>query len=326
MKDILEEIDEDIKDIINTKFIYSNTNLVPSSEDNNLTFERGVEKKGKVLNTCVLFVDIRNSVKLNEKHPTETMGKIYTAFTKAVLKVAEYHQGFTRNIIGDRVMIVFPVDNCFTNAVDCAISIYHISHFIINKHFKDVDFKCGIGIDYGELKVIKVGVQKKGDERVDNKNLVWIGYPANIASRLTDYANKEIEETYFKVVRNPKNPVKFSLLYRPPFGQPKIDSRNVPFYLPTIETVNMTTNEFANNINSIKDGELYMMGGNFIRFSKEKRIYIYSPILMTKNVFNGLKKVIPEDDSIKKKYWKEEQHNIKDVNTKVYGGSVTWKI
>jgi adenylate cyclase len=61
----------------------------------------------------VLFVDIRNSVKLNEKHQTQTMGRIYTAFTKAILKIAYHHNGFVRNIIGDRVMIVFSSGKLF---------------------------------------------------------------------------------------------------------------------------------------------------------------------------------------------------------------------
>ena len=133
------------------------------------------------------------------------MGKVYTAFTKAVLKVARHHNGHIRNIIGDRVMIVFPVKDCFTNAVDCAISINHISKYIINKQFKYVDFKCGIGIDYGDLRIIKVGIQRNGTENAENKGLVWAGYPANIASRLTDSANKVIKETYFEVKRNPLN-------------------------------------------------------------------------------------------------------------------------
>ena len=134
------------------------------------------------------------------------MGRIYTAFTKAVLKVAKYHSGHIRNVIGDRVMVVFPTKDCFTNAVDCAISINHIATYIINQQFFGVDFKCGIGIDYGELRVIKVGVQRQGSEISENKRLVWVGYPANIASRLTDVANKTINKEYFEVIRNPINP------------------------------------------------------------------------------------------------------------------------
>lgn len=198
MKEILSEIEADIIDIKVKKFQYTSTKEVPSRHDRSLTFERGLDKIGKEVDTCVLYVDIRNSVELNRIHHTQTMGRIYTAFSKAMLKIAKYHKGFVRNIIGDRVMIVFPKDNCYTNAVDCAISINHISN-LINKAFTEVDFKCGIGIDYGNLKVIKVGLPRRGAEGFDNKNLVWVGYPANIASRLTDVANKSVDNSQIRV-------------------------------------------------------------------------------------------------------------------------------
>lgn len=327
VKNKIIEIEEDVLDVIETKFSYSDTNFVPNSEDGSLTFERSVEKTGKRIVTCVLFVDIRNSVQLNEKHHTQTMGRIYTSFTKAVIKIANHHNGYVRNIIGDRVMIVFSVENCFTNAVECAISINHISKFIINKNFKDVDFKCGIGIDYGEMKVIKVGLQRKGSERGENKNLVWIGYPANIASRLTDTANKEIEEDIFKVKRNPINPraIRPYMGLSPLFSKPLYDPA-APLYLSTVETVEMTVGEFANTISSIKEGDLYMTGGKFISFSKEKKKNNYPPILMTEKVYNGFKKEKPEDDCIKKNFFKEITHNLKNVNYKIYGGNVNWKL
>ena len=147
VKNIIAEIERDVIDVIKTNFVHNETTVVPNTNDSQLTYESGEEKKGKKIKTCVLFVDIRNSVALTEKHHTQTMGRIYTAFTKAVLKVARHHNGHIRNIIGDRVMVVFPSTNCFTNAVECAISINHIAKYIIKKQFSGVDFKCGIGID-----------------------------------------------------------------------------------------------------------------------------------------------------------------------------------
>src|SRR5690606_7866493 len=217
MKSILNEIEADIVDIRAKNFQHIATKLVPSRHDTVLTFERGADKIGKEIETCVLYVDIRNSVELNRRHQTQTMGRIYTAFSKAMLKIARYHNGYVRNIIGDRVMIVFPQDNCYKNAVDCAISIYHISHYLINKVFAEVDFKCGIGIDYGNLKVIKVGLSRRGSEGFDNKNLVWVGYPANIASRLTDVANKTIDNSRVKVKYYPYNLLRY-IPFLSPFG------------------------------------------------------------------------------------------------------------
>lgn len=327
VKTIIDEIEQDVEDVSKTNFVYNDTSLVPNSEDSGLTYERGTEKKGKKLCSCVLYVDIRNSVALTEKHHSLTMGKIYTAFIKAVLKVARYHDGHTRNIIGDRVMVVFPEDGCFTKAVDCAISINHIAQYVIRKQFPGVDFNCGIGIDYGELSIIKVGIQRNGTERGENKGLVWAGYPANIASRLTDNANKTINENYYQVVRNPINPaaVRPAYLTSNPllaayFGyDPK-----APLYLTTTETVELSPIEFADKISQHSDGSLFMKGGKLLYFAKKTRKISYPPILMTDIVYNGFKKANSTRKCIVNNYWKEQQHNFKNVKSKVYGGDVHW--
>ena len=204
-KDNLQSISDAIKDIISTNFTFDTYCInVPHYDDSGLTFESGETKKGKMIKTCVLFVDIRNSVALNKKYNVEAMGQLYTSFVKSALWCANYHHGLVRNIIGDRVMIVFPPKNCFTNAIECAISINTISSKIIRRYCDD--FKCGIGIDYGEMYVHKTGIIKQGKEASSYKNLIWIGRPANIASRLTDIANKELSETIFRVTRKLKNP------------------------------------------------------------------------------------------------------------------------
>lgn len=321
----LQEIENDVIDVINTDFTYYIATEVPQKNDPQLTFESGVQKKGKVIKTCVLYVDIRNSVDLTEKHHNITMAKIYTAFTKAILKVARHHNGHVRNIIGDRVMIVFPVENCFTNAVDCAISINHIADNIINKQFKGVEFKCGIGIDYGDLRIIKVGIQRNGNENAENKGLVWAGYPANIASRLTDSANKIIKETYYEVIRNPLNYSSvFGGMGLSPFSSPLASSQ--PYYSDNIETVEMSPEKFADNIRSHESGELYMLGGKLISFSKKEKVYNYSPILMTEAVYNGFKNKNLTRKSIVNKYWAEQEYQIKNYKDKLYGGNVIWEI
>lgn len=327
LKNIIAEIDSDVLDVTRTSFEHFDTGVVPRSDDGDLTYERAQAKKGKKIKTCVLYVDIRNSVALTEKHHNQTMGRIYTAFTKAVLKVARHHDGHIRNIIGDRIMIVFPAKNCFTNAVDCAISINHIAQHVINKHFNAVDFKCGIGIDFGDLRVIKVGIQRNGTEHGENKGLVWVGYPANIASRLTDMANKEVEETYYYVLRNPLNP---RALKPPPFsimvGIPTIYDPNAPLYLSSTESVEMTPEEFANSINQLSSGEIFATGGNMIKFEKKTRNLFYSNILMTELVYKGLKEANPERKSIVNNNWIEQPSNIKNVNVKVFGGNIIWDL
>lgn len=327
-KELYEEIQGDVEDVVKTSFIHNSTKIVPNLADEGLTYERGQEKKGKVINTCVLYVDIRNSVTLTKKHNNTTMGRVYTAFTKAVLKTARYHNGHTRNIIGDRVMIVFPNENCFTNAVDCAISINHIVKNIINKKFPDVDFKCGIGVDYGELRVIKVGIQRRGEEHGENKGLVWVGYPANHASRLTDNANKEIRETVFKVKQYPIIP-DFSFLFPaiPPFYTKMSEigsSKPIIKYSTKEETTVLSAEEFAKKVYITRDGKFDIYGGRFVSFSKVENIYNYPGILMTEAVYKGYSEANPTSYDVIHNLWKEQNHNIKNISGKIYGSDIEW--
>lgn len=262
-------------------------------------------------------MDIRGSVELNQKHYKDTMGKIYTAFTKSMLKIAQHHNGFVRNIIGDRVMIVFNEENCFTNAVDCAITINRTAQ-IINDIFTNVDFKCGIGIDYGTMKVIKVGTERKGSENTENKNLVWVGKPANIASRLTDVANKEVERVYIKYEKY--NPLVLTI--EDIFNIPKGLTNSRGGFITNEE---ITTNEeFSKNL-SYNDGVFLYKNGVIKDFQKDK--IIFESILMTEAVFKEFKKENPNRKSIKEEFWTEiPNYNIKNVSSKVYQGDVFWKI
>lgn len=327
-REFITEIETDVTDVINTDFEYVNTFHVPNRSDSGLSFERGVIKKGKILKTCVLYVDVRNSVGLTQTHSPKIMGKIYTAFAKSVIKAAKRHSGHIRNIIGDRVMIIFPTTNCFTNAVDCAITINHIASKVINSKFTGVDFKCGIGIDYGEMKVIKVGVHRRGSEAIENRSLVWTGNPANISSRLTDVANKTIEEDIFRVTRNKINlfrsrfPFDFATL----LGSPPIATRQQPLYSDEIEVVDLTTEEFANSIASVTERSLFMTGGDFIKFEKRKRIKNFPSILMTEDVYNGFRSANPRRISIRENLWKPETDKINNVTQRIYGGNVIWDI
>ena len=103
---------------------------------------------------------------------------------------ARYYGGHVRNIIGDRVMVVFDKDDCFKKAVNTAILMNSVNKHILNRRIKSIDFKCGIGIDYGKMLIAKAGAVRRGSETEFYRSLVWLGNPANVASKLTDIANK----------------------------------------------------------------------------------------------------------------------------------------
>lgn len=305
-KNIIDQVSAEVKDIFATGFEFNPTATVPNVEDTGLTYANGVTKKGKEITTCVLFVDIRNSVALNNESYTATMGRIYTAFTKSVLRAAAYCNGYVRNIIGDRVMVVFPEDNCFQNAVDCAITINHIAQYIINPQLKNHDFSCGIGIDYGRMRCIKVGVEKHGTENADNKNLVWIGSPANMASRLCDNANKE--DQLFEVVHKKLVPV-----FKNPFQtilNADYEWRNKTEILTAEQLMKIVADDF----------------GNIVSISKKGNPVKRAPILISDSVYEGFKKACPNLNSVKNNWWIKEDKAIRDVSFDVFGVDLYWKI
>lgn len=308
VEDLLNQVSADVDDILQKDFTFVHVTDVPQVDDANLTYESGKDKLGEEINTCVLFVDIRNSVALNNESKTKTMGRIYTAFTKSVISAADKCGGQVRNIIGDRVMVVFPEADCYQNAVECAISINHIAQKIINQKLQGHDFKCGIGIDYGKIRCIKVGKIKKGAANQDYKNLVWIGRPANMASRLCDNANKEVQ--MFKVEYRKLMPV-MGLLAPQSILSGKFEFREVTEYMTAEQLTELISKIGLSNIHLIiKEG------------MPEKR----KPILVSKDVYDGYKKACPEADSIKNHWWHEDNKYIRNVDFKVYGADITWKV
>lgn len=324
IKDLLIEINADVKDILRMDFELTKTqsDYVPNHEDPGLTFESGKTKRAKTIETCVLYADIRNSTTLSRTKPKEMMARLYTAFTKSVLNIAEYHGGVVRNIIGDRVMVLFPEKNCFENAVDTAISINTVANRIINKHFIGYDFKCGIGIDYGEKLVIKAGIPKQDKERANYKNLIWISNSANIASKLTDIANKEIKQTIFKVTYNPYNwggnllPLGIYNIYRP--------ANSGQIYQDKVAIDTLTETEFAEKLSWNDTLGVCYSGGKFLKFSKEETKTIEKPILMSDKVFAVYKHQFPQKNDIVNNFWTEQKVKIKDFSGKIYGGDVYW--
>lgn len=310
LKEFMTNMRNMINDVRVKGFSYSTSLNVPSLSDCDLTYESGDAKKGKCIETCVLFVDIRNSVELTRKHNSETMGRIYTAFTKGVLNAAREYNGYVRNIIGDRVMVVFPVSNCFVNAVNCAITINHISQ-MINEVFTSVDFHCGIGIDYGEMRVIKVGIERRGNENAENKGLVWVGKPANLASRLTDFAGKTVEDEFYNVTGD--------FYHYDPLGIPPLlgKPRNGWFR----ESKKLTAEQLAHELYYSANG-LNIHIHNISSFDKNTEQYKYSPILISDRVYSEYIKQNPQEF----KHWKQETRGVKDISYKVWGANLHWRL
>lgn len=185
-----KEIGREVDGIIENNTSFSSCTEVPNVTDQEITYPRHSERRGKTINTCVLFVDIRDSVQKNNDHRVLTLSRMYSSFIYGVLRIAKEYKGHVRNIIGDRVMVVFDEKDSCDMAVKCAGSILYFCRKKMGKTIPNDSFNCGVGIHYGSMNVIKVGLTNRSDEHDDYQNLVWIGEPANLASRLTDMVGK----------------------------------------------------------------------------------------------------------------------------------------
>ncbi|UGX92937.1 adenylate/guanylate cyclase domain-containing protein [Bradyrhizobium barranii subsp. barranii] len=205
LEDLGEELSEEVSAIMGTGFSISitSTNLVPRADDPSITFPNldTLTQGAKLITTCVLYIDMRKSTDLSFAHRPQTVAKLYTAFVRAMTRTARHFGGHVRGIIGDRVMVLFDSQDCFKNAVHCAIAMNTVSQHIINKHFKANEVRFGIGIDHGRMLVTKAGIRRHGEEQSNYRNLVWLGRPANVASKLTDAANKPAEHITVPMVR-----------------------------------------------------------------------------------------------------------------------------
>ncbi|MEH2072063.1 MAG: adenylate/guanylate cyclase domain-containing protein [Nostoc sp.] len=309
--DILDFINE-IKDEVNLT-VSSNfqievieTERVPSFDDSNITYYNPLtkSKKCKRLESCVLYVDMRDSTKISAAKRPATLAKIYSTFVSSMIQAARYFNGHVRNIIGDRVMVVYDRENCFLNAVNTAILMNSINQYILNKKIKDFDFRCGIGIDYGNMLVTKAGTIRRGAETEFYRSLVWLGKPANIASKLTDVANK----TAFK----------------------KSDRLQQGNYYPLTQKwswVDKSYEEFIDDLSPTFSQNLVHKDEYFSTFIKSSNLYSQtpSPILITQAVYEGLKREHPSEQSIFNNWWNMQSVNVPNYNGNVFGGDIIYK-
>jgi adenylate cyclase len=306
------DVADEVSTILNASFSINvtDTNAVPHSDDGAITFPNLDEKTQgvKIVETAVLYVDMRRSTQLSLQHHPHTVAKLYSAFVRAMTRCAEMFGGEVRGIIGDRVMILFEKTNCFENAVNTAVLINSVCRFVINRHFAHGEVTFGIGIDYGRMLATKTGVRRHGSAQESYRSLVWLGRPANVASKLTDNANK-------------------------PEDAPELTRVKVAFnYLGTgfltYETV--APWDFVQDFGprNPSTGLISHKNSAFHSFEvvKEKVVIRQAtpPILMSKRVYVGYRTACPSADAITKGWYKLIPHSFDDVPDAVYGGDVEY--
>ena len=186
----LEAADADFRSLLSPGFDVevTETKFVPEPDDSALTFANAREERirCKLIRTCVLYVDMRNSTSLSAHTNPIHLAKIYSAYLNAMIDASQHFGGKVRGIVGDRVMVLFDSDDCFRNSI---VTAYHLNTLgNVHLSYYQPGFSCGIGIDYGDMLVTKVGEPRRGVNRDLHRSLTWLGNPANMASKLTDIA------------------------------------------------------------------------------------------------------------------------------------------
>lgn len=309
LKDFLKDLDDSVKVVTSSDFEVEiiETEFVPSFSDASITYDNldTKKKKCKLLESCVLYVDIRSSAKISAERQPKTLAKMYSSFVRTMIACARYYGGHVRNIVGDRVMVVFDKAKCFENAIDTAILMNSVCKHILNKRISSFEFRAGIGIDYGKMLITKSGAIRQGDEKEFYRSLVWLGKPANTASRLTDLAHKTEIYTI-----------------------PAIHQGNYYPYIKDWHWQSKPYEQFVDDLEPTSSRMLKHKDEHFNTFFKTTMSHseTHSPILFTKSVFDGFKKARPNADSIKNGWWSKRNLDVRDYDGDIYGGDVIFSV
>jgi hypothetical protein len=222
-------------------------------------------------------------------------------------RCAAVFDGEVRGIIGDRVMVLFEPEKCFENAIDAAELMNSVCRHVINEHFAHNEVSFGIGIDYGRMLATKTGIRRRGAAQQSYKSLVWLGRPANIASKLTDNANKP-RESYQLVVVNVAYNHGGQLVWRE-------------------EAPHLFIQKFSWNAlrGLMVHNDSAFLGFQWMVREHESRVAT-PPILMSKSVYDGFRSARPNAIELQNGWFERIQLSLPDYNGEIYGGSVIWSI
>ena len=141
---------------------------------------------GDEIDAAIMFCDMRDSTKLEEKLSRANYITLLNGFFETVSTVIHDHGGEVLKFIGDAVLAVFPVgEDPSTACSQARAAAREISTKLSDELTEDGTLKCtcAIGIDFGRVTYGNVGSRERLDFTV-------IGQAANVAARLCDYGKR----------------------------------------------------------------------------------------------------------------------------------------
>lgn len=181
---ISDEGKERIKEIVDQPDgQFEEVDTIPSSDS--LTYSNGFYVK-----CSAVFIDIRGSSQLPEKHTRPVLGKVYRAYISECVAVLNGSEKCREIFIaGDCVSGMF--DTPYKTDIDAAFEAAARLHSVIdvlNWLFEGKGYttiRCGIGLAWGRALMLKAGFKGSGIN-----DIVWMGDVVNHASNLCHDGNR----------------------------------------------------------------------------------------------------------------------------------------
>jgi adenylate cyclase len=307
LRELKQELDDEVSTILSSDFAIevTETQSVPHSSDGAITFPNLDERSQgtKLIETTVLYVDMRRSTQLNFQHRRHTVAKLYSAFVRAMTRCAVEFRGEIRGIIGDRLMVLFEPEHCFENAIDAAELMNSVCQHVINKYFTHGEVEFGIGIDHGRMLATKTGIRKHGQAQQSYRSLVWLGRPANVASKLTDNAHKPEQSVVLELVNVAYN--------------------NGGQLHYQVEAPHLFVKNFTRNALSGLMVHHNPAFHSFYPITQNHVLRKASPsILMTSAVYDGFRRARPDAIELRNGWFYQVELDIPEYSGQVYGGDV----
>jgi len=125
-------------------------------------------------NFCVMFVDIRNSTERAKMLGADKTYLSYHSFYPALACIVEHYKGYVIDFMGDGIMAFFggkhsgiahsiAAQNAGLCGIDIQKAIEHVVNPMIQEDGIKYLFRCGVGIDHGDVVVTKIGNPKYYD-------------------------------------------------------------------------------------------------------------------------------------------------------------------
>ncbi|MEW8359704.1 MAG: adenylate/guanylate cyclase domain-containing protein [Candidatus Thiodiazotropha sp.] len=175
------DIENKVKEIIDTAFSVENVSIVPDIDDSRLTFGN----KGLRFEATALFIDMRGSTEILNKHNRTTVSKLHMAYFHTIVRIAKNRYGEVRSFNGDGMLVFFEGTSkqSLNNAVRAAMEM---TYMLTQSKVKDSlskysEINFGIGLDDGHILCTKVGIAG-----TNNRDLIWIGNAVNKSVKIGD--------------------------------------------------------------------------------------------------------------------------------------------